>query len=654
MQRTVKQHVGLVLFAILTVAGPGGIRHASAQVEASDSATGAVDVLSFETVADMRKASGLEVGRRLETFYFHASIHSYWIVQETLGEDEFGVKLADGNYARLDPGPRLNVLAFGAAPGESDSSDAIQAAVDLAIARSREHFMQFPGASDGPAVEVFFPGYRFQIDRPITNRGWGRLTFAGEGRTLIFRNNSGESDAFLFELTGDGYNINFRDLNLAATAAGCIDLCSNNKSSSMVEFVRCRFIYNPETYTATGVVIDNQSSSIAFRHCLFQNIKHPVHVVNCDFTLFSECWFGYPRDAVYKDRGAMIKHDAGFMKVSKCLFAGGPAHGKGGAEEVAYFNVGVEFTDGPEHRALLLVEGTRIAFEWGAGAIANFFADPRSSSGIMFRNNMFSPREEKVKTIRGFSVSPLVRLFTMPRILTFEDSISTHVWGLVGAGSTTSLKALRRSVGGTMPGTADLSRINDVRSGRVFKVSGMSTTRNIGFVAATEDRMEYNRWAEMFGVFNDFFTARPDSSERSVIIDTFYKDFSEPGGALYEIKLGAGLNAEGTVSQVMAAGTAAVVRTGETVSGHFVNRLGQGGVPGSDKLAVKVLFVVDGREFERLSLDRARRASLRLKVTASDGNVTAIDCEGAVIRSALLEADSKTFHGTPMLNEPHE
>ncbi len=602
----------------------------------------------FASVADMQQAQNLKTGWKIKTFRYNAPVISNWEIVRKLEGNDFGVKLKNGNYAKLMI-ERINILAFGAKPGDYDSHKAIQAAVDFAVARSRKHYMKLPKTTAAPAVEIFFPAGNYNISQPVVNKEWGSLSFVGEGRSTIYRKKPLNPPRFLFEFDGKGFNLNFRDLHFIASPKGCIDLCNLNRSSSMIEFLRCRFTHNPETYGATGVVIDNQSANVEFKHCLFQNIKHPLHVVNCDFTCLDGCWFGFPYNSVYKNRDALILHDAGFMKVTKCLFAGGPSHGKGGAREVAYFNVGVEKTDGPTHYPLLLIENTRIAFEWGAGAIANYFADNKGPTGtgfrcgVIFRNNQFAPREEKVRTIDNAWAVPMVRLFEMPHILILEDSLATERWALVGAGSTTSLKKLRESAGVKFNYNSDLADQNSASPAYVFRSQGLVGTA--GFVAATKDYMEYNRWAEMFQVFNYFFKSKSGNTPAdNIAIDTFFNDFSDIRGSLYNVSLG--VQSNGATN--MATGKLVIQRNGQQISGSFVNQIKNSR---NDFFKVVPVFVVEGKEYASIDRKQAAKAVLRLKIVSLTKGLK-ISCTGAIVKPIGADFPAAPFKGTPTFSYP--
>lgn len=607
----------------------------------------------YETVNDMLNAQDLRVGQRIKTYEYNAPIISNWEVVDTLEKSDFGLKLENGKYARLII-DRINILAFGAVSGEEDSYSAIQAAVDYAIVRSRENYIDMPRTFAAPAVEIFFPAGNYNISKPVSNRGYPCLSFVGEGQSTVYRKTSGEDDKFLFEFTGVGFNINFRDLNMVATPAGCVDLFNKNRSSSMIEFLRCRFICNPETYSATGVVIDNQSACVEFKHCLFQNIKHPAHIVNCDFACFDGCWFGFPFNAEYKDRDALIKHDSGFLKVTKCLFAGGPAHGKGGAKEVAYFNVGVETTDGPTFHPLLLVENCRIGFEWGAGAVVNYFADSHGYSGktgfrngVIFKNNQFAPREEKKETIGGAMVSPIVRLFTLPHMLVIEDSSCTHTWALVGAGSGISLKELRESAGLDF-NFSNFDQMNRIRPAYSYSASGL--VGSLGFVAATPDLMEYSRWARIFGVFNYFFPSRTEGEPSlGTSIDTFYDHFSAEESGLYEVCMDVEIISPVQREVLVVAGDINVWSRGDQLVTTFSRRESKNGVSVAE-LSIKSVFVVGDQEFQGISREQAPAAALSLNVS-SVGNDQII-CRGAVIKPFGSDMPSAPFNGSPTMLFP--
>ena len=424
-----------------------------------------------------------------------AALYRADLTDTTSADDGFLVILSNDSIRfKLVYEDVLNVKWAGAV-GDSTTDDLaeVQKVIDQAKALALSYQQSSESRATIPAVTVFFPpadGYRVSAsmtcDDPIS------MKFDGGGRTLI---RPDDFNDYPLKLSGEIYSMEIRGFTWESTQAGCINVEGDNVSASRVLVDDCRFMADNYLHnTGIGIRYRMRSSQLLIKRTYFNRIAHPVHNRECDFVTFNDnCWFGFAFEAVYADRDGYIRNDSGFMRMDNCLFAGGPADnpvGVGGYEpagrangtEIAYFNIGEETPSGDvtETRSRLSIRNTRIGFEQGAGALVNYFT-PYVSGGTDYRSGIFidniisQPREEKEFSVDGTEIAYLIRLFTMPNYININGMHgSAGNIGVLCAGSTTTLKALRESIGAPVDYNSNLADLDNQTASNQYYVNGIA------------------------------------------------------------------------------------------------------------------------------------------------------------------------------------
>lgn len=549
---------------------------------------------------------------------------------------------------------------FGAkADGTSDDKNAIQACIDFAIKESLAATKGLPyaaGLSNRPAALIQFDGNGYRISGPIEIHSLGEFEFRGGlNRTTIIAD---PFQDYMIKVSNRAYNVTFGNITFASTRVGCVDFNCIDRSGSMVLFENCQFIGFRDAATGddhgTAIRYLNRSSSLIVRRCFFYRIKYAFDQLNNDFLEFDGCWFDAAFQAVYSDGDAYIKITKGYVRIHDCLFAAGPQNGRGGAKEVAYINLGNpgHVYDGVEH-AQLLISNTRIGFEVGAGSIVNYKAENRGTlgsafrSGVTFRDVITSPREGKVDTINGVQHCPTVRLFTTPHYLHFENiQYSQGIALLIGAGTGTDLTSIREAMLPTSY-VQDFSKYRSMNSTYTFTAKGINTP--LLYAAATTNKVEYNKWAELFGLFDYFFESNSSDSQMTAIIDTFYGNFTDQRGGLFYVKCSAHLGGATPYDAITQAGNIILETDGASdqiiATWHSnIRATGTSTVSGVNRdITITPVFVVSGIEKISITLSEASTAKLRLKVTETTGGT--LRCTGANVIPHIRDLESIVYKG---------
>ena len=506
-------------------------------------------------------------------------------------------------------------------------------------------------AANFPTIKVVFPlskGYATSASISITDR---YSSTEGTSWTLLLAH--GTFSGFLMNFTGINFEVNFKGMNFASTSTGCIEFNSTDNSDARVNFEDCKFSRNSVVDTGIGLQYRNKSSSLTFKRCYFQAIKTPVHVLECDFSSFEDCWFGFAAAATYTTGDGYIRNDQGFMRINNSIFSGGPSLG---GSEIAYVNCG---TAGSSTGANISISKCRIGFESGAGALVNYYVvnpgDTGSAfrSGITLNNIQTAPREDQANAPDGITTAPMLRFFAMPQRLSIKD-VRIHVGriALIVAGSTTTLSALRTSVRSPLNYYTDLADQTLFNTANSYDVASINCPET--YAALTTDLVECQRWTELLGVFNYYF---PSSSPLAaggpvtITVDTFFSDMVGGESGLFKVSGGGRMVASGTPTYGPIAGTAAVLYSapGDSWSGSFVSDIDYSGL--AEGVTATVVFLVGGVEFVNITAAQAATATLRIKLQAtSNPGVAPIRCRGLIVKPYLADLPSVNSRGLAQID----
>lgn len=566
------------------------------------------------------------------------------------------IQSADGAWWELqaDDGC-FAVEQFGATgDGVVDDFAAIDACVQTAIARSntRGHALAGGGGTTFAITEVkFTAGKSYRLSQKIIADN-ARIDLVGQ-RAVLFGDDFND---YLIEFTGQCFRQRIEGLTFECTRAGAIKWVGNNSSGSMVHVEDCRFVTDPHGHD-TAIAIDyvNRSSSISIKRSFFNKVKHAAHFRNCDFMSFEDCWFGFPVDSVFADRDGYVRVDKGFCRVHNCLFAGGPAAdpvggGAANGSEIAFFNVGIEGIEAPdEDHARIAIKDTRIGFESGAGALVNYFVSHKDNvsaqfrSGIVLENIQTSPREAKEPNILGADTAAVLRLFEMPHQILVNGVYSSPVkLALVTPGSTTTLAALRAQASTPINHSADFMDQLNCDASNNYAITGLTTVE--AHVVLTTDTVEYNRWLELFGRFNYVFTSDfPNKNSAgntpTATIDTWFTDFSEQLGAVFEVQGGADARINnGLVVRTPIHGYVHVQldEAGDAVRASYFDAVNTAALPLG--VTITAELKVGSTYSPAVSVANASSATLAIRVQhGTNPGVTNIRCRGLLVRPATAQ-----------------
>ena len=460
------------------------------------------------------------------------------------------IQSGDGAWWELKVIDRISVTQTGATPDAADSytalNDAYQAARIIANSRS----VVFTGASstEFANIKVVHPDFYNTSQQLVLDAA--RVDLVGPGGLVPTGDASEDLSDFVIKFTGVTYNNKVEDLRVECTSAGGIEFDCNNSSGARVEITRCRFApdrfgaQDSNTNTETAIKYTNQSSRLVVRDCFINKVRHPLHVVNCDFVEVEDGFFGNVNEVHYANKSALFLVDNGFFRFNGDINAAGPAWYSGKVDsqgapiaqytEVAYFNIGTEATPVFTDTARALIEAGRIGFEQGDGSLVNYFVRHDGNSGaanrgsVVIQNVMTAPQEDEVEAADGTTDTPLVRMFHAPHVLHFRGVHSENGrTGLVAAGSTTSLAAIRAVYEDPIPYTSQLADIQIPNSSNSFVLDGVSCpVINTALPGASDAaaKLEANRWSELFGRFNYIFeTDAPGGADsgNTIYVDTF-------------------------------------------------------------------------------------------------------------------------------------
>ena len=557
----------------------------------------------------------------------------------------------DGDFVLVLQNNDINVAQFGAV-GDAVTDDLLplQAALDAASALSISYSRNFVGAGGTiyPAVEIIWPsrkGYRLSASLTADVRSFN---MTADGRCAVFMDDVND---YLFKFTGVSGRQSFKGFAFESTQAGCFDFEMTNVSSVFVWFDDCRFVTDAYGHeSGIGVRYRNRSSALLFTRCYFNRIKHPVHNREGDFVTFdNNCWFGYPKNALFANKDAYIRNDNGFMRVNDCLFAGGPsAPTVGNGTETAYFNVGTESVspDVTEVHGRLSITNTRIGYETGAGFLVNYFTPYHSESvgqqfrsGVVLENIQTAPRDDKLNNIEGTNTAGLVRLFTMPNQLSFNNVHGNNgLLGLLSAGSTTSLTTLRESVMSPVIYSEDLFDTKDVNSVLNYTANNVTAPSVYPIIAApTPSVEENNRWLELFGKFNYFFNSDYTGSAASnptINIDTYFNEFANPRGAIFKVYGGCYTSTptSGNIGNISGTVTMHNDKGGDAITVYYDSDIDYTAQP--EAIEVTPFFLVGGvTEQASVTAAEAADANLRIRIQhAGSPGVVNIRCQGLVVK----------------------
>lgn len=466
-----------------------------------------------------------------------------------------GLKL----YVHSDASGELPLEAFGSDPtGIADASGPLSTALAAARRLSANTAASMPGASASfPAPRLNLGMSRaLNLVSKVTCHDVDAVEIVGTGGVI-----NGSFSDYLLELTGSVMNVRFRDFTIQGSRVGCFRIDADNVSGSRVEFDGIRFVTDAAgADTGIGVLYTNQSSTLMFRRCFFNRLAHPLHVVNCDFISFYDCWFGQPTYAAYADKDGYIRCDKGFLDIDRCLFAGGPGWHSGKKNragedipeyfETAYVKMGIDdTTEAPfEDNGRISIRSTRIGFEAGAAPLVNWMIPNKGPTGaavrggIVLDNITTAPRENKVPTIGGMNSAYLLRLFTMPHQILI-DGVHTSLGnvGLIGAGSTTSLAALRAAVPAPVDYTTAVPAQMAPQSSGAYDARNITSPLVHMTVGANDTNTENKRWLELFGACDYFFPSdhpldTSAGNATTVTVTTWFSDFStDRRAAVFEV-----------------------------------------------------------------------------------------------------------------------
>ncbi len=568
------------------------------------------------------------------------------------------IRSADGGWWEILPDPSgLRPQQFGAVgDGSTDDAPALQACLQAAVylnANGNAHSLVGAERVSFSKIRVDLGfGRAYRLGAPITLVN-PRLEIVGQNITLTHT----DFDDFLFICSGSVTNLTFRGFTMEATRQGCIRIDGLNIAGARVECLEMVFATDPNGHE-TGVAVDytNRSSSIAFKRCFFNRVKHPLHVRNCDFISFEDCWFGFAKNAIYADHDGYIRIDKGFCRINDCLFAGGPAGVVTGGRqtngsEIAYVNVGIAGSEAPdEDHARVSITNTRIAYEAGAGALVNYFVEPVSGSdfrsGIVLDNVQAFPREEKEPTISGGTAAGLIRLFEMPHQIVI-DGLHGNAGniGVIMAGSTTSLSALRAHAPQAVEATLDPADTRTPSAEMSFSINNLTAVN--AYAVLTGDRTEYNHWLELFGCFDYFFASDAPSANSAgntplASIVTWFSNFTEQRGAIFEVHGGAFARvSSGSQIEHVLDGRVHVMmdEASNAVHATYHDMVDASVLP--TRVKVEAKFLVGGARLATVNLAQAASAVLVLEVSHATNPTVNIRCQGLVVRPVSASLASR-------------
>ena len=505
---------------------------------------------TYSTVAAMVADTDLVVGQIVQTLGYYSAGDGggnyYEVVAASTGTVDGGrfINLATHQAKGLFVNGDIYVDQFGAV-GDGSTDD--HTAISNAFTYYKTQQNVFTSGGSGGNVKskgnLVFNQKVYRVSQKITVDDIRAVNIIGKRSILIGEDSAGVSTFadYILELTGSVFDVTITGLCFESTSTGCIKIDADNISMSQVDIVDCRFI--TDAYSSeTGIAIDytNRSSILKIKDSVFNRIRQALHVRNGDLHIFDNCWFGTAINATYSNKQAYIQLDKGFHTTKNSLFAGGPGDKTG--TETAFYNVGVEGAAAPDaDNGGIVIRDTRIGFEAGAGFLVNWFVENNNNAsdfhnGIVLKNITTSPREDKVTVLDSTTAAGLIRLFNMPHRIEV-DGVACSLLNLVGidAGSTTSLSALRGVVPTVLPQDSKvISFIDDQDSSFVFEWKNV-TSQNIFLVEGT-DKTEYNRWMEMFGLFDYIWKSdTPTGVGTEIYVDPWFTDFSTVAGQTYEV-----------------------------------------------------------------------------------------------------------------------
>jgi hypothetical protein len=491
--------------------------------------------------------------------WFRAGDHMFEIADSDATDHhqttEGGLKL----YIHPDASGVLSFEAFGPdMTGGADSSGHLAAALAAAKRLNASTSVSIPGAS------ASFPTPRLNLGMSRALNLVSKVTCANINGVEIVGTGGvikGSFADYLLELTGSVMNARFKDFTIQGTGTGCFRIDANNVSAARVEFDGIRFVTDATgSDTGIGVLYTNRSSTLMFRRCFFNRLAHPLHLQNCDFVSFYDCWFGLPSYAAYPDKDGYIRCEKGFLDIDRCLFAGGPGWYSGkksraGAAlseyvETAYIKMGVdgvaEAADADNGR--VSIRNTRIGFESGAAPLVNWMIPHKPDSGtawrggILLQNVISAPQENKAAAVDGTPAPALLRLFTMPHQIQI-DGVHTTLGnvGLITPGSTTSLAELRSVVPAPVDHKSSLASQQAPQSYRVYSAHNITAGKIHMTLASGNSDAENKRWLELFGAFDYFFPSdypldTSGGNAPTVTVTTWFSDFStDRRAAVFEV-----------------------------------------------------------------------------------------------------------------------
>ncbi|MEM7237496.1 MAG: hypothetical protein AAF501_06700 [Pseudomonadota bacterium] len=574
------------------------------------------------------------------------------------------VRSGDGAWWEIIPDPTgLRPQQFGAvADGTTDDHAALTACFQTALYfNANGNAIQLTGADRVSFSRVRIDlgiGRAYLVSAPIVLDA-PRLDICGQNVVVT----TTDFDDFVFICTGAVLDLAFHGFTIEATRRGCVQINASNISGARVAFEGMVLVTDPFGHeTGIGVSYTNRSSSLTFKGCYFNRIKHPLHALNCDFISFEDCWFGFAPRAVYADRDGYIRIDKGFCRIHNCLFAGGPAGViTGGRQtngaEIAYLRIGVEGAVAPdEDHGRLSISRTRIGYENGAGALVNYFVGHAAGTGSGFRSGIVLndiqtfPREEKIANFNGDQVAPLIRLFEMPnQILVDALHANNGNLGIVAPGSTTTLAALRAQVASQaatqIAHGADPADTRTPTADSCFHIGTVTAVH--AFLTLTADRTEYNRWLELFRCFDYFFASdapAPLSAGNTTLasVVTWFTGFTAQRGAIFEVHGGAfGRVSSGNGIELPVHGRVHVMfdEAGDAVHAVYRDLVDSSALPNGVK--VEARFDVAGIRSSTVTAAEAPGATLVIEVSHPTNPALSIRCQGLIVRPIAATLPSR-------------
>ena len=588
----------------------------------------------------------------IEGDYTYKSVASGGDVTNAGGQ-QFKVLAEAGHY---------NFLAFGA-----DGSGTADVATTLSTALSRiatentagGYTLDASGVTSKPWLKLDLGSGIYELGSKVIIDDLNAVEIHGQGAVI-----KGAFADYLLSLTGNVHRVMFRGIVFECTPTGAVDVNADNISSARVVFEDCRFTGAADkSANETAVAYINRSSTLTFNRCYFNRVKHPVDVENCDFITFNDCWFGFPTFSDYDDKDGYIRCDKGFLRISDCLFAGGPSwytgkvDGSGAAitqyNEVAYVRMGLEGVEAAdEDNGNVVISDTRIGFESGAGPLVNWFVSNKGTigtefrSGVTLKNIITAPREEKITDLDGTDRAPLIRLFEMPHVIDIDGVMGTQGnLALIAPGSTTSLSALRAQAPTQVDFQTDLAQQMEPGASFYYSVKNALSSNVTMTVESGGTYTENSRWLELFGAFDYFFPSNsffPDTSSSNTTLEkvvTFFSDFStDRRAAVFEVLGGARSNVSSSnnVDQPIY-GYITVARDETSTDTIFAQYTEVAAVNSSvtPQITVRGMLSTDGGTTTSASIATASAANAQIVIELEHGSnpgVANIRCAGLCVR----------------------